>query len=403
MKCAQEFIDKYIKVDLDIKEYDANRVAKIMKKLSGMHGKYTTMEDRIQTAKLVWEFRSYAVKFPLLDRVEEALRARLPGKKLTRKVEKAKDFANPLENGSQRIEKNSFDFPSVEGAFRGKFYEYESFGGIYDGDNLLCGVNNVARYPCNVRGKEGSNGYYYFHTTDFSPSLNHVVPEYWIQFQGIQALSFANFVTCTKGWSSYGDVTSVNEIRAASMDIIPEYIIFESKEVLNKRKFETGPEYSVRDLQDIHCMYISLCNSGAFKTSSSYKQVEYGKMNDKDERVFRPLDADEIADSIVQQIEADEAERKRKEAEEAERKRLANLPLDGEEAVKIRHPWITKLEKIFVDKDGCTYYTVYIEDKTGMLCTNSHGQDLWKVLHDISYRAEKDEYVKYRIVNQKSR
>lgn len=405
---AKEFIDKYIKVDLDLKEYDGDRVTVIMAELCSRLGRYEKLEDRIETAKLVWELRSYAVKFPLIDRVEAALCARMPGKEFTRKPDPPQDWLDPTVSAYDgfsmgRLEKNTMDYPLVEGAFRGKFHEYEGFGGLYLGDEFMFGVSNSGRYPNNVIQTRGGNGYYYFECTDYSPMLNRVMPKYWQMGHGILPLSFANMNTCGERRNMYGNVTSVNEIRAASMDIIPEYIIFESMMKFNNRTGKREPVYSTKDLIHIHDMYISLCNSGAFKTSPYYKLPDRSKLNEKDRRVSRALDADEIADCIVQQLEENERRRLKMEAEEAERKRLANLPLDGDEAIRIRHPWITQLERVFVDKDNCSYYIVYVDDKSGMLCTNSKGNDLWKVRNDISYRSEKSENVKHRIVDQVSR
>jgi len=407
---AKEFIDKYIKVDLDLKEYDKDRVTVIMAKLRLLSRQYEKLEARIETAKLVWELRSYAVKFPLIDRVEAALRKRMPGKDFTRKPDPPQDWLNPAVSAYDgvsmgRLEKNTMDYPQVEGAFRGKFYEYDGFGGLYLGDEFLFGVSNGARDPNNViRTFLGGNGYYYFECRDYTPSLNDVMPKYWQMGHGIRSLSFANVNTFCERRDLYGSsVTSVNEIRAASMDIIPEYILFESGKEFNRHSRMIEPVYSNKELASIHEMYVSLCNSGAFDSSQTYKLPDRAKRNEKDERVFHALDADEIADSIIQQLEDNERYRLQKEAEEAERQRLANLPLDGEEAVRIRYPWITKLEKMFVDKENCTYYTVYVGDKTGMLCTNREKNDMWKVCNDRSYQPEKGEYVKYRIEHQMSR
>ena len=95
--------------------------------------------------------------------------------------------------------------------------------------------------------------------------------------------------------------------------------------------------------------------------------------------------------------------RERKKSARPERKkkkRIANLPKNSEEAVGIKYPWATKVEKVLDGHDGYAYFNVYCGGKYIMLCQRDNGYAEWKRDFDKSYQQLTDRQVKYYLTGK---
>jgi hypothetical protein len=106
------------------------------------------------------------------------------------------------------------------------------------------------------------------------------------------------------------------------------------------------------------------------------------------------MDENEIADAIIQHLDAKEKEEARLKAIEEEKKRIANLPKNSEEAVGIKYPWATKVEKVLDGRDGYSYFNVYCGGKHIMLCQRDTGYAEWKRDFDKDFKQLTDGQVK---------
>lgn len=405
LKIAKEFIDNEIKVDLKLPKYDREDVTKLMIELRQIRSKHSTIEDRVEIAKRFWRLKSYFVKFPLLMRIKAALEKKKPKWKIEFRPNESNGGNHWLRNSNWRIEKNTMEYPGLDDEWLGKFGDYQ-FGELYLGDTFLCGVTCEPRVTNNWRGTEGSydstiQWFQFYHPA----LLNDVTPQYWIQFIGVRPLSFSNFDICARGRDEYRDVNSVNEIRAAAMDITPEFLICEANESerttwlnLNKKGYKPA------DFDNMCNILSSICETGLFK--GNYK----GGCNlwpyddtdgyEPDQRTRRPMDENEIADAIIQHLDAKEKEEARRKVREEEVKRIANLPKNSEEAIGIKYPWATKVEKVLDGRDGYSYFNVYRGGKHIMLCQRDNGYTEWKRDFDKDYRQLTDGQVKYYLTGK---
>ena len=106
------------------------------------------------------------------------------------------------------------------------------------------------------------------------------------------------------------------------------------------------------------------------------------------------MDENEIADAIIQHLDAKEKEEARLKAIEEEKKRIANLPKNSEEAIGIKYPWATKVEKVLDGRDGYSYFNVYCGGKHIMLCQRDNGYAEWKCDFDKDFKQLADNQVK---------
>lgn len=407
LKIAKEFIDNEIKVDLKLPKYDREDVTKLMIELRQIRSKHATIEDRVEIAKRFWRLKSYFVKFPLLSRIKAALEKKKPDWKIEFRPNETngkKHWTTDLRNW--HIEKNTMEYPGLDEEWRGKFGDYQ-FGALYLGDTFLCGVTCEPRITNNWRGTQWS----YDHTVHwflfYHPTLlNDVTPQYWIQYSGVRPISFSNFEICARDRDDdYRDVHSVNEIRAAAMDITPEFLLGEANEPkrttlrdLNKEEYKPG------DFRNMCNILSSICETGLF--DGHYKGACNRWTNDDtdgyepDPRTRRPMDENEIADAIIQHLDAKEKAEARRKAKEEEEKRIANLPKNSEEAIGIRYPWATKVEKVLDGRDGYSYFKVHRGGKHIMLCQRDTGYVEWKRDFDKDYRQLTDSQVKYYLTGK---
>ena len=407
LKIAKEFIDNEIKVDLKLPKYDREDVTKLMIELRQIRSKHATIEDRVEIAKRFWRLKSYFVKFPLLSRIKAALEKKKPDWKIEFRPNETngkKHWTTDLRNW--HIEKNTMEYPGLDEEWRGKFGDYQ-FGALYLGDTFLCGVTCEPRITNNWRGTQWS----YDHTVHwflfYHPTLlNDVTPQYWIQYSGVRPISFSNFEICARDRDDdYRDVHSVNEIRAAAMDITPEFLLSEANEPkrttlrdLNKEEYKPG------DFRNMCNILSSICETGLF--DGHYKGACNRWTNDDtdgyepDPRTRRPMDENEIADAIIQHLDAKEKAEARRKAKEEEEKRIANLPKNSEEAIGIRYPWATKVEKVLDGRDGYSYFKVHRGGKHIMLCQRDTGYVEWKRDFDKDYRQLTDSQVKYYLTGK---
>ena len=400
LKIAKDFIDNEIKVDLKLPKYDREDVTKLMIELRQIRSKHATIEDRVEIAKRFWRLKSYFVKFPLLSRIKAALEKKKPDWKI--------EFRPNETNGKKHwttdprnwhIEKNTMEYPGLDEEWRGKFGDYQ-FGALYLGDTFLCGVTCEPRITNNWRGTQWS----YDHTVHwflfYHPTLlNDVTPQYWIQYSGVRPLSFSNFDICARDRDDeYRDVHSVNEIRAAAMDITPEFLICEANKPKRTRMFDKE-EYKPGDFGNMCDILSSICETGLFhgryKGGCNYWPYEDTDGYEPDPRTRRPMDENEIADAIIQHLDAKEKEEARLKAIEEEKKRIANLPKNSEEAIGIKYPWATKIEKLVDGHDGYSYFKVYNGGKHILMCVRYDGLSSWKRDSDRDYRNLSTDQVKY--------
>ena len=89
-----------------------------------------------------------------------------------------------------------------------------------------------------------------------------------------------------------------------------------------------------------------------------------------------------------------EKEEARLKAIEEEKKRIANLPKNSEEAIGIKYPWATKVEKVLDGRDGYSYFNVHCGGKHIMLCQRDNGYAEWKRDFDKDYQQLSDSQVK---------
>lgn len=398
LKIAKEFIDNEIKVDLKLSKYDREDVTKLMIELRQIRSKHATIEDRVEIAKRFWRLKSYFVKFPLIMRIKAALEKKKPDWKIEFRPNYSNGKNHWLLTRSCHIEKNTMDYPGLDEEWRGQFGDYQ-FGALYCGDTFLCEVTCEPRLSNNWSGTQWS----YDHTIHWflfhHPTLlNDVTPQYWIRGSGVKPMSFSNFIICARDHlDDYRNVHSVNEIRAAAMDITPEFLIGEA----NKPKQRTfnKEDYKPSDFGNMCNILSSICETGLF--TGRYKGACNIWNNDSDTdgyepdpRTRRPLDENEIADAIIQHLDAKAKEEARRKAKEEEEKRIANLPKNSEEAIGIRYPWATKVEKILDGRDGYSYFNVYCGGKHIMLCQRDTGYAEWKRDFDKDYQQLSDSQVK---------
>lgn len=406
LKIAKEFIDNEIKVDLKLPKYDREDVTKLMIELRQIRSKHATIEDRVEIAKRFWRLKSYFVKFPLLMRIKAALEKRKPDWKIEFRPNESNGKKHWLCNHNWRIEKNTMKYPGLDDEWRGKFGDYQ-FGALYLGDTFLCGVTCEPRVTNNWRGTQWSydhtmHWFLFYHPT----LLNDVTPQYWVQFSGVRPLSFSNFDICARDRDEeYRDVNSVNEIRAAAMDITPEFLICEANEPKRTTLRDLSNEgYEPGDFGNMCNILSSICETGLFnghyKGGRNYWPYEDTDGYEPDPRTRRPMDENEIADSIIQHLDAKEKEEARLKAIEEEKKRIANLPKNSEEAIGIKYPWATKVEKVLDGRDGYSYFNVYCGGKHIMLCQRDNGYVEWKRDFDKDYRQLSDSQVKYYLTGK---
>ena len=235
--------------------------------------------------------------------------------------------------------------------------------------------------------------------------LNDVTPQYWIRGTGVRPLSFSNFDICARDCQDeYQDVRSVNEIRAAAMDITPEFLLGEANKPKRSRMFDEEG-YKPSDFGNMCNILSSICETGLF--AGHYKGACNIWNNDydtdgyePDPRTRRPLDENEIADAIIQHLDAKEKEEARRKAREEEEKRIANLPKNSEEAIGIKYPWATKVEKVLDGRDGYSYFKVHRGGKHIMLCQRDTGYAEWKRDFDKDYQQLSDSQVKYYLTGK---
>lgn len=397
LKIAKDFIDNEIKVDLKLPKYDREDVTKLMIELRQIRSKHATIEDRVEIAKRFWRLKSYFVKFPLLMRIKAALEKKKPDWKIEFRPNYSNGKNHWLCNHNWRIEKNTMEYPGLDDEWRGKFGDYQ-FGALYLGDTFLCGVTCEPRVTNNWRATEGNTirWFQFYHPT----LLNDVTPQYWIQFSGVRPLSFSNFDICARDRDDeYRDVNSVNEIRAAAMDITPEFLICEANEPKRKTLRDLENEgYTPRDFNHMCDILSSICETGLFKGrykgGCNYWPYDTTDGYEPDQRTRRPMDENEIADAIIQHLDAKEKEEARLKAIEEEKKRIANLPKNSEEAIGIKYPWATKVEKVLDGRDGYSYFNVHCGGKHIMLCQRDNGYAEWKRDFDKDYQQLSDSQVK---------
>ena len=409
LKIAKEFIDNEIKVDLKLSKYDREDVTKLMIELRQIRSKHDTIEDRIEIAKCFWRLKSYFVKFPLLMRIKAALEKKKPDWKIEFRPNDSNGKNHWSVKQNWRIEKNTMDYPGLDEEWRGKFGDYQ-FGALYLGDTFLCGVTCEPRVTNNWRATEWSldhtmHWFLFNHPT----LLSDVTPQYWIRFSGVRPISFSNFDICARDRDdAYQNVHSVNEIRAAAMDITPEFLIGEA----NKLKIRTlrdvnKEDYKPGDFRHMCDILSSICETGLFQ--GHYKGACNYWTNDSDTdgyepdpRTRRPMDENEIADAIIQHLDDKAKEEARRKAKEEEEKRIANLPKNCEEAVGIKYPWATKVEKVLDGRDGYSYFKVYCGGKHIMLCQRYTGYAVWKRDFDKDYQQLSDSQVKYYLTGKEN-
>jgi hypothetical protein len=102
----------------------------------------------------------------------------------------------------------------------------------------------------------------------------------------------------------------------------------------------------------------------------------------------------ECALALENEKNAKEKEEARLKAIEEEKKRIANLPKNSEEAVGIKYPWATKVEKVLDGRDGYSYFNVYCGGKHIMLCQRDTGYAEWKRDFDKDFKQLTDGQVK---------
>lgn len=112
------------------------------------------------------------------------------------------------------------------------------------------------------------------------------------------------------------------------------------------------------------------------------------------------MDENEIADAIIQHLDAVEKEEARRKAKEEEEKRIANLPKNSEEAIGIKYPWATKVEKVLDGRDGYSYFNIYCGGKHILLCQRDNGYAEWKRDFDKDYQQLTDRQVKYYLTGK---
>lgn len=400
LKIAKDFIDNEIKVDLKLSKYDREDVTKLMIELRQIRSKHTTIEDRVEIAKRFWRLKSYFVKFPLIMRVKAALEKKKPDWKIEFRPNESNGKNHWLCNHNWRIEKNTMEYPGLDDEWRGKFGDYQ-FGALYLGDTFLCGVTCEPRVTNNWRATDGGNTirwFQFYHPT----LLNDVTPQYWIQFSGVRPLSFSNFDICARDRDDeYRGVNSVNEIRAAAMDITPEFLICEANEPKRKTLRDLNNEgYTPRDFNRMCDILSSICETGLFqgryKGGCNHWPYEDTDGYEPDPRTRRPMDENEIADAIIQHLDAKEKEEARLKAIEEEKKRIANLPKNSEEAIGIKYPWATKVEKVLDGRDGYSYFNVHCGGKYLILCTDDTGRgDTWKKPKESHFKYMNDSELKF--------
>ena len=402
LKIAQEFIDKEIKVDLKLPKYDREDVTKLMIELRQIRNKQSTIEDRVEIAKRFWRLKSYFVKFPLLFRIKAALEKKKPDWKIEFRPNETNGKKHWMLERTQNIEKNTMEYPGLDEEWRGKFGDYQ-FGALYWGDTFLCGVTCEPRVTNNWRGTQWSydhtmHWFLFYHPT----LLNDVTPQYWIQFSGVRPLSFSNFEICARDRDDeYRGVHSVNEIRAAAMDITPEFLICEANEPKRTTLRDLGKEgYKPGDFRHMCDILSSICETGLFqghyKGGCNYWTNEEDTTGyEPDPRTRRPMDENEIADAIIQHLDAKAKAEAIRKAQEEEEKRIANLPKNCEEAVGIKYPWATKVEKVLDGRSGDAYFKVYNGGKYIMLYMRDNGFCEWKRDSDRDYRDLSNDQVKY--------
>lgn len=392
LKIAKEFIDNEIEVDLKLSKYDREDVTKLMIELRQIRSKHATIEDRVEIAKRFWRLKSYFVKFPLLMRIKAALEKKKPEWKIEFRPNESNGKNHWTTNSRCNIVKNTMEYPGLDDEWRGKFGDYQ-FGALYLGDTFLCGVTCEPRVSNNWRVTEyyldTFQCFHYFHPT----LLNDGTPQYWMQFTGVRPFSFSNFDTCAQ----YGNVHSVNEIRAAAMDITPEFLICEANELKRGTLCNGAKEvYTQDDFSKMCDILSSICETGLFKGCCNYWPHEGDTSGyEPDPRTRRPMDENEIAESIIQRLDAVAKAEARRKAREAEEKRIANLPTNSEEAVGIKYPWATKVEKLVDGRDGYSYFNVHCGGKHIMLCQRDNGYTEWKRDFDKDYQQLTDGQVKY--------
>lgn len=399
LKIAKEFIDNEIKVDLKLSKYDREDVAKLMIELRQIRSKHATIEDRVEIAKRFWRLKSYFVKFPLIMRIKAALEKKKPDWKIEFRPNYSNGKNHWMVTRSWHIEKNTMEYPGLDEEWRGQFGDYQ-FGALYCGDTFLCEVTCEPRISNNWRGTQWS----YDHTMHWflfhHPTLlNDVTPQYWIRGSGVKPISFSNFNICARDHlDDYRNVHSVNEMRAAAMDITPEFLIGEANKPKRTRMFDEEG-YKPSDFGNMCNILSSICETGLF--TGRYKGACNIWNNDSDTddyepdpRTRRPLDENEIADAIIQHLDTKAKEEAQRKAKEEEEKRIANLPKNSEEAIGIRYPWATKVEKILDGRDGYSYFNIHCGGKHILLCQRDNGYAEWKRDFDKDYQQLSDSQVK---------
>jgi hypothetical protein len=407
LKIAKEFIDNEIKVDLKLSKYDRKDVTKLMIELRQIRSNHATIEDRVEIAKRFWRLKSYFVKFPLLMRIKAALEKKKPGWKIEFRPNDSSGKKHWSVTQNWRIEKNTMEYPGLDEEWRGKFGDYQ-FGALYLGDTFLCGVTCEPRVSNNWRATEWSlahtmHWFHFYHPT----LLNDVTPQYWIQYSGVRPISFSNFDICAQEHDdAYRGVHSVNEIRAAAMDITPEFLIGEANKLEPRTLRDVNKEYDTPgDFRNMSNILSSICETGLF--SGHYKGgCNYWPYEDNtdgyepDPRTRRPMDENEIADAIIQHLKTVAEVEARRKAKEEEEKRIANLPKNSEEAIGIKYPWATKVEKVLDGRDGYSYFNVYCGGKHIMLCQRDNGYTEWKRDFDKDFKQLTDGQVKYYLTGK---
>ena len=401
LKIAKEFIDNEIKVDLKLPKYDREDVTKLMIELRQIRSKHDTIEDRVEIAKRFWRLKSYFVKFPLLMRIKAALEKKKPDWKIEFRPNESNGKNHWLVTRNWHIEKNTMEYPGLDEEWRGQFGDYQ-FGALYLGDMFLCGVTCEPRISNNWRATEWSydhtlHWFLFYHPT----LLNDVTPQYWIRGTGVKPISFSNFDICARDHrDDYRNVQSVNEIRAAALDVTPEFLIGEANKPKQRTLRDFNKEdYKPGDFGNMCNILSSICETGLF--TGHYKGACNLWNNDSDsdgyepdQRTRRPMDENEIADAIIQHLDAKEKEEARLKAIEEEKKRIANLPKNSEEAIGIKYPWATKVEKVLDGRDGYSYFNVYCGGKHIMLCQRDTGYSEWKRDFDKDFKQLTDGQVK---------
>lgn len=417
LKYAQEFIDKEIMVDLNLPRYDRDDVTKLMIELRQMRHSCSTIEERVEIAKRFWRLKSYFVKFPLLSRIKAALEKKKPDWKIEFRPNGSNKENHWLYSNQYQIEKNTLDYRELDGEWLGKFGDYE-FGSLYLGDIFLCGVNCNPTGPHNWHGTYRTDDYSYYWFEFNHPSLlNDITAQYWIYGSGVKPLSFSNFTICDRLMrGGYNDVHCVNELRAAAINITPEFLIAHANEKGNatektkpadtkfqiKRTYRKQP-YTPKDFSNMCKIVSSICETGwfggCFKGACNMWLVNDHMDDDReyepDPRTTRPLDENEIADAIIACLRTVEEEEARQKAAQAEKKRLAKLPKNSEEAIGIKFPWATKVEKLVDGIDSYSYFKVYCGGKCLVLCMDGSGRAQWKKESERHFKYMIDSELKF--------